>query len=108
MKIAAYGFYHNGKSSYIKNPWNILDFLIVISSIISLTSLSSKLRLVKMLRIARAFRLLKRSEGLQVALKAILQAIPNILNVTIIMLLYIIIAGIILVCYFKGMMFYCF
>lgn len=36
-KIVVYGFIFNGELSYIKDPWNILDFLIVTVSILSLS-----------------------------------------------------------------------
>jgi hypothetical protein len=33
MKVLVFGFACNGKDSYIKNPWNVMDFLIVLVSI---------------------------------------------------------------------------
>jgi hypothetical protein len=33
VKIIAYGFMFNGKLSFMKNPWNLLDLLIVIFSV---------------------------------------------------------------------------
>lgn len=30
MKAVALGFAFNGKDSYIRNPWNIIDFIIVL------------------------------------------------------------------------------
>ena len=33
-KIIAFGFYFNGKDSYLKNEWNVVDFLIVLVSVI--------------------------------------------------------------------------
>ena len=43
LKIIAFGFTLNGKTSYLRNLWNMLDFIIVILSIISLTPLPSSL-----------------------------------------------------------------
>ena len=37
IKIIMWGFMCNGKESYMRNPWNIMDFLIVIFSLISVT-----------------------------------------------------------------------
>ena len=37
IKIIAYGLVKNGKQSYLKNSWNVLDFTIVISSLLDLT-----------------------------------------------------------------------
>ncbi len=37
IKITVYGFALNGELSYIRDPWNILDFLIVTVSVLSLS-----------------------------------------------------------------------
>jgi voltage-dependent calcium channel L type alpha-1D len=36
IKIGALGFMFNGKESYMKNSWNIMDFIIVVISLVSL------------------------------------------------------------------------
>lgn len=60
LKIVASGFLFNGKKSYIRNPWNILDFLIVIFSIVGLYfGSNSKLKVVKVLRLLRVLRPLR-------------------------------------------------
>ena len=62
MKIVAFGFVANGKFSYIKNPWNVLDFTIIIFCILALTPLPDSLKIVKMFRVVRCFRLLGKNE----------------------------------------------
>jgi Ion transport protein len=57
MKIYALGFLLNGKKSYLRNPWNVLDFIIVVLSAISMSSSKLQLHMFKMFRIARLFRL---------------------------------------------------
>ena len=32
IKIISFGFLFNGESSYLRNPWNLLDFLIVLAA----------------------------------------------------------------------------
>lgn len=76
MKIIAFGLVFNGKTSYLKNYWNILDFIIIIFSILSLTPLSDNFKTFKMLRVVRALRLVNKNEGLKLAVKALIQAIP--------------------------------
>jgi len=36
IKIIAYGFIKSGPESYIRNNWNILDFIVVMTSLFSL------------------------------------------------------------------------
>ena len=76
-------------------------------STLSLTPLSDKLKSIKMLRIFRALRLVTKNDGLKVAVRALFLAIPNVANVTIIMILFFFIFGVISVSYFKGKLYYC-
>lgn len=71
MRIFTFGFLLNGKTSYLRNPWNMLDFIIIILSIISLTPLPNSLRIMKILRVTRPLRLISRNKGLKVAVKAL-------------------------------------
>ena len=36
LKVSVYGFLLNGQESYIRNPWNVIDFVIVVFSMVSL------------------------------------------------------------------------
>jgi hypothetical protein len=104
LKIIANGFLFSGKNSYIRNPWNIIDFTIVCFSIVSF-SISSDLRVFKvlrLLRLLRPLRVISRNQGLKVAVQALLMAIPNIGNVLIISGLFFIIFAIIGVNLLKG------
>jgi hypothetical protein len=85
----------------------MLDLIIVIFSILAMTPLPDNLKYFKLLRVARPLRLISRNKGLKVAVRALVQAIPNILNVMIITLLFFIIFGIIGISYFKGKFYYC-
>ena len=59
IKIIVYGFVINGPSSYMRAVWNVLDFLIVIISILSLTLTGVNLQSIKVLRMLRILRPLK-------------------------------------------------
>lgn len=71
MKILTYGFVKNGPPSYLRNPWNILDFTIIILSILALSPLSDSLTIFKMFRTVRVFRLIGRNEGLRIGVRAL-------------------------------------
>jgi Ion transport protein len=64
MKIVAYGLLFNGKSSYLSQSWDQLDFVIIIFSSLSLTPLSDSLKTIKILRILRLLRLIGKNESL--------------------------------------------
>ena len=70
LKIVSTGFLLNGKRSYLRNPWNMLDFLIVVLSIVSL-NITADISFVKVLRVARILRplrLIQHAESLKVAI----------------------------------------
>ncbi len=71
IKVITFGFLMNGRTSYLRNPWNLLDFVIISLSIISLTPLPSELKIIKILRVVRPLRLISRNKGLKVAVKAL-------------------------------------
>ena len=52
-------------------------------------------------------RLISKNEQLKVAVRALFYAVPNVANITIIMLLFFLIFGVIAVSYFKGKFYYC-
>jgi Ion transport protein len=106
-KIITYGFILNGETSYIRRVWNMLDFTILIFSYLCLTPLVSTFKVVKTLRILRSLRLIGRNEGLRVAVRALFFAIPNVINITVIMIIFFMIFAVIIVSYFKGKLYYC-
>lgn len=111
LKNIAFGFIVNGKNSYIRNPWNIIDFIIVLFSLISLFAQGgvdlSIFKVLRLLRVLRPLRMISRNEGLKISVQALLMAIPNIINVSIISFLFFLIFGIIGVNYFKGTFYSC-
>lgn len=110
LKIIAKGFLFNGSSSYARNGWDIIDFLVVVFSIISLSITSAKFKIVKiirLLRVMRPLRVISRNKGLKIGIQALIRSIPKIFNVLVISLLFFIIFSIIGVNYFKGSFYDC-
>lgn len=104
MKVIATGFVFNGKESYLRSSINIVDFFIVIVSVFSLFTDSdlSFFKVVRVLRLLRPLRVIQRNEGLKIAVQALLMAVPNILYVSVIALLFFAIFGMTGVNMFKG------
>ena len=84
-----------------------MDFLIIIFSLLSIGPVSEKFKTIKVFRILRSMRLISKNEQLKVAVRALFYAVPNVANITIIMLLFFLIFGVIAVSYFKGKFYYC-
>ena len=72
INIILFGFLFNGKHSYARDPWNIMDLLIVFFSIFTLILSGqggadlSILKVFRMLRVLRPLRFLKRNLGLKI------------------------------------------
>jgi hypothetical protein len=105
IKIITYGFLFNGEESYLRNYWNFIDFCIVITSILSASSTIdlSILKVFRMARILRPLRLISKNKGLQLSIEALIMAIPSILNVLLITVLFFLIFMIIGVNFLKGL-----
>lgn len=84
--------------------------MVVIAAIISFSITSNKLKIVKilrLLRVLRPLRVISRSKGLKIGIQALFMAIPSIINVIIVSMVFFLIFGIIGVNYFKGTFFSC-
>lgn len=93
VKILAWGFACAGKDSYIREPWNILDFLIVLSALMGVIAGDSiKISFFKALRILkvlRPLRVIARNKSLKIAIVALGSSLPNIVNLQVIVLFFV-------------------
>ncbi|RXM97843.1 Sodium channel protein type 8 subunit alpha [Acipenser ruthenus] len=109
LKWVAYGFV-----KYFTNAWCWLDFFIVDVSIISLIANAlgySDLGPIKSLRTLRALRPLRalsRFEGMRVVVNALVGAIPSIMNVLLVCLIFWLIFSIMGVNMFAGKYYFCY
>ena len=72
LKILAHGFIY-GNNAYLRNGWNVLDFIIITSSVCSFF-----LKELRVLRILRPFRVIKRWESLLKFTEALISSMPKI------------------------------
>ncbi|EGZ10921.1 hypothetical protein PHYSODRAFT_519134 [Phytophthora sojae] len=108
IKIVAMGLILH-KGSYLRNSWNIIDGVIVISSLIMLVAESSgkgknlkSLRSLRGLRTFRPLRMISRRPGLKLVVNALFEAIPEVINVLFVCMLFFLIFSIVAVNYLKG------
>ncbi|XP_069472404.1 sodium channel protein type 2 subunit alpha-like isoform X7 [Ambystoma mexicanum] len=108
LKWVAYGF-----QKYFTNAWCWLDFLIVDISIISLLAVAfgydqlAAIKSMRTLRALRPLRALSRFEGMRVVVNALVGAIPSIMNVLLVCLIFWLIFSIMGVNMFSGKYYYC-
>ena len=112
LKIVVQGFYW-GSKTYLKDHWNKLDFLIVLSSILTWIFEFVQLadvhffRAFRVLRALRPLRVVKRHEGIKTVVNAFLKSIPTLMNVVLIILMVMLVYGILGVQLFQGMLSSC-
>ena len=102
LKILGLGFLFND-GAYLKNSWNILDFVIVCSALFEKISAmqsqseeggKSKLAALRTLRILRPLKTIAKSDDLKVILQAIISSIPMLLNIMIVLGFFVLVMAI--------------
>jgi len=98
-KMIVKGFYW-GDKTYLKDSWNVLDFIIVLISLLTwfleIFSVSDTgyLKGFKALRALRPLRVVSKNEGIKVVVNALLKAMPSLMNVILIIMLFLVVFGI--------------
>lgn len=111
IKIVALGFIANGKASYLRNWWNLLDFMIVSAAIASIAIHDKNLAVLKglrMLRILRPLRLISRNKGLKISIISLFYSIPQIFNLLLIVCFFVFLLSILNTSLFKGKFYSCY
>lgn len=109
LKVIAQGLYFNA-NGYLKNNWNVMDFVITTIGVFSLNSDDSKLAFLQNLRTFRALRplrMINRNAGMKLVVSSLFASIPQILNVLMVVLLLLTIFSILAVNNFKGKLYSC-
>ena len=112
INIILFGLICNGKTSYTRDLWNLMDLMIVTFSIITLSIQGqggdlSILKIFRMLRVLRPLRFLKRNLGLKTQVLSLIKAVPGISNLLQISALILFIFSIQAVSLLKGTFYYC-
>ncbi|XP_014476689.1 PREDICTED: voltage-dependent calcium channel type A subunit alpha-1 isoform X10 [Dinoponera quadriceps] len=105
LKILALGFIlHRG--SYLRNIWNIMDFFVVVTGIVTAFSqgiqLDVDLRTLRAIRVLRPLKLVSGIPSLQVVLKSIIKAMAPLLQIGLLVLFAIVIFAIIGLEFYSG------
>lgn len=109
LKIIALGFLFNGGNSYLRNSWNVLDFLIVIFALFSQV-LDANISFIKVLRVARILRplrLIQRAQGLKIAIQSLFNSLPDIFRLQVVVFFVMFMISILLTTLLSGKLSYC-
>ena len=103
VKIVAWGFlFHPG--AYLRSPWNILDFVVVISGLVTILTedLGANLRILRAIRVLRPLKLVAGIPSLQVVMFSIFRAMVPLLQIGVLILFAILIFAIIGMEFYSG------
>jgi len=109
IKIIVMGFVI-GKKTYLKDAFNVLDFVIVLCSVLNFLFTEilhnsvdiSYMKAFRALRALRPLKLVSKNVGMKIAVNSLLKSIPGLVNVLLISLLFYFTFGIIGVQMLKG------
>ena len=110
IRVMATGFLINGKKSYLRDNWHIIDLFIVIFSVVSLfpgTGNLSFFKIIRMGRLLRPLRIISKNQNLKLSINALIVSLPAIGSLMIIVFLIMYIFAICAVNLLKGKSFYC-
>lgn len=111
LKVVAKGLIMNGPKSYLRSYWDILDFIIVVFSVISLSANKESLKffkLFRMYRFLRPLRMINKNSGMKVAVSFLYNTFSSIGNVILLTLIFYVIFGVFCVTFKKGQFFFCY
>lgn len=111
LKVVASGFILH-KNSYLRSGWNILDFIVVVSGVVTMMPFAPTqhsgeaqgvdLRTLRAVRVLRPLKLVSGIPSLQVVLKSILCAMAPLLQIGLLVLFAIVIFAIIGLEFYSG------
>ncbi|XP_035502564.2 voltage-dependent R-type calcium channel subunit alpha-1E isoform X2 [Scophthalmus maximus] len=109
IKIIALGFvFHKG--SYLRNGWNVMDFIVVLSGILAAAgahmNISVDLRTLRAVRVLRPLKLVSGIPSLQIVLKSIMKAMVPLLQIGLLLFFAILMFAIIGLEFYSGKLHY--
>ncbi|XP_030625015.1 voltage-dependent N-type calcium channel subunit alpha-1B [Chanos chanos] len=101
IKIIALGFvFHKG--SYLRNGWNVMDFVVVLTGILAKVGSDFDLRTLRAVRVLRPLKLVSGIPSLQVVLKSIMKAMVPLLQIGLLLFFAIVMFAIIGLEFYMG------
>ncbi|XP_028818264.1 voltage-dependent R-type calcium channel subunit alpha-1E isoform X4 [Denticeps clupeoides] len=105
IKIVALGFvFHKG--SYLRNGWNVMDFIVVLSGILATAgshmNIPVDLRTLRAVRVLRPLKLVSGIPSLQIVLKSIMKAMVPLLQIGLLLFFAILMFAIIGLEFYSG------
>ena len=92
LKIIAMGFFAK-PFTYLRDPWNVLDFFVVIMGWVGVFLVDQKYSAVRVVRILRPLRTINSMPGMSGLVATILNSLPAMANVLVLFVFMLIMFG---------------
>lgn len=110
-KAIVSGFILNGPQSYIRDPWNQVDFLVTILALLSQlqfeASAQDLIRALSVMRALRPLKIIMKYERTNLEVISLVNSMPSIFNLIFITLMVMIVFAIVGVSFYKGKLYSC-
>jgi len=110
VKIIVYGFIFNGESSYLRNIGNVMDFFVLIFSILGLFTFwgdAEFIKIMRLLRVLRPLSMVSRDPGMKTVIQSLGHAIPEIGNLLLVSIMILSLFSILGTIFFQGLFYHC-
>lgn len=84
LKVVAQGFCV-GRGSYLRDSWNILDFVVVVTALLTSVPGMPKMTAIRVFRVLRPLRSVSALPGLQKLVVSMLRSVPELVSVVILL-----------------------
>ncbi|CAB1098931.1 unnamed protein product [Ectocarpus sp. CCAP 1310/34] len=84
LKVIAQGFYL-GRGSYLRDSWNILDFMVVVTALMTSIPGMPKMTAIRVFRVLRPLKSISALPGLQKLVVGMLRSVPQLVSVVILL-----------------------
>lgn len=109
LKCIAFGFVMH-PNAYLRNGWNVLDFVVVIASVTDLSldlEAVSVLRIFRLIRVLRPLRVIQRNPGLRRVVNALVLSFNALRDILLVLIFVWILFALVGVQFFKGRLYTC-
>jgi len=81
LKIIGLGFFWGNDNAYLRDGWNVLDFVITFGSLVALLPMVPSLKMFRICRLLRPLRTIGRLPGLRKIVNSMIRALPQMKDV---------------------------
>jgi hypothetical protein len=94
LKIIAFGVCCGPRTGYLRDPWNILDFIVVLSGLFERTAGGTGLGFLRLFRLLRPLRSLNAVPEMKILVKTVMSAFLKLGNVSLLFVFLVMLFGI--------------